>query len=95
MNMEAEMNLNAWKDFSMDAALLFILAKIDQYKGEKEFFENKYKRDFQVVEQEVHSVKGKEDFKLEEDLEDWEFAIKSLEYWEEEYIKVRNNAAVA
>jgi hypothetical protein len=93
--MEAEMNLNAWKDFSRDAALLFILAKIDQYEGEKEFFENKYKREFHEIEQKAHSVKGSEDFKLEEDLEDWEFAIKSLEYWEEEYNKVRDNAAVA
>jgi hypothetical protein len=83
------------KDFSRDAILLFILSKIDQYKGEKEFFENKYRRDFGEIEHNAHSVKGREDFKLEEDLEDWEFAIKSLEYWEKEYNKTRNDAAVA
>ncbi|MCK4763212.1 MAG: hypothetical protein KAW12_13530 [Candidatus Aminicenantes bacterium] len=82
-------------NFSKDAAFLFILARIDQYKGEKEFFDNKYKRNFYEVEQEAHAVKGKEDFQLEEDLEDWEFAIKSLEYWTKEYQKLRNNAAVA
>jgi len=80
---------------STEAVLLFILAKIDQYKGEKEFFENKYKQDFHKVEHEAHSVRGKEDFQLEENLEDWEFAIKSLEYWEKEYHRLRNNAAVA
>ena len=78
------MSRDETSDFSKDAVLLFILAKIDQYKGEKEYFENKYRRDFQEVEQEAHSVKGKEDFQLEEDLEDWEFAIKSLEYWDKE-----------
>ena len=89
------MNRSETRDFSKDAALLFILAKIDQYKGEKEFFENKYKQDFYKTEQETHAIKGKEDFQLEEDLEDWEFAIESLEYWLKEYRKIRNNAAVA
>jgi len=89
------MSRNGVLDFSKDAVLLFVLSKIDQYKGEKDFFENKYKKDFNEVEQEVHSIKGKEDFKLEEDLEDWEFAIKSLQYWEKEYHKVRDYARVA
>jgi hypothetical protein len=90
--METEMNANTLPNFTKDAALLFILAKIDQYKGEMEFFENKYKRSFHEVEEETHSVKGKEDFQAEEELEDWEFAIKSLEYWQETYSKIRTNA---
>ena len=85
MNMEVEMNRNAMKDLSKDAVFLFILSKIDQYKGEKEFFKNKYKQDFQEVEREAHSIKGREDFQLEEDLEDWET----------EYSNIKNNAAVA
>ena len=89
------MNRSEMRDFSKDAVLLFILAKIDQYKGEKEFFDNKYKQDFYELEQATHSIKGKEDFQLEEDLEDWEFAIKSLEYWTKEYKTIRNDAAVA
>jgi hypothetical protein len=93
--MEVEMNSNQMKDFSRDAVLLFVLSKIDQYRGEKEFFENKYKRTFIEVEHEAHSVKGKEDFRLEEDLEDWEFAIKSLDHWEKEYNKIKNHAAAA
>lgn len=89
------MNRDDMKGMPMEAVLLFILAKIDQYKGEREFFENKYKRDFYTVERDAHSVKGKEDFQLEENLEDWEFAIKSLEYWEKEYHRLRDNAAAA
>jgi hypothetical protein len=97
---EVNMNSNrgtmvSRENVSRESALLFILAKIDQYKGEKEFFENKYGRDFYRLEQNTHSVKGREDFKLEEDLEDWEFAINSLEYWENEYHKIKSNAAVA
>lgn len=75
------MNGEEMKSLSRDAVLLFILSKVDQYSGEKGFFENKYRREFHEVEQEAHSVRGREDFKVEEDLEDWEFAIKSLEYW--------------
>jgi hypothetical protein len=93
--MEVKMNRNDMKGMPMEAVLLFILAKIDQYKGERDFFENKYKQNFYAVEHEAHSVKGKEDFQLEENLEDWEFAIKSLEYWEKEYHRLRDNAAVA
>ena len=93
--MEAETSRDEILDFSKDAVLLFVLSKIDQYKGEKEFFKNKYKKDFNVVEQEAHSIKGREDFKLEEDLEDWEFAIESLDYWEKEYQKIRNHARAA
>ena len=89
------MNASIMTDYSKDAALLFILAKVDQYKGETESFENKYKRSFLALEQETHSVKGQEDFQVEEDLEDWEFAVKSLEYWENQYHKLRTNAAVA
>lgn len=89
------MSRNEVADFSKEAVLLFILSKIDQYKGEKEFFENKYKKDFKEIEQEAHSVKGKEDFQLEEDLDDWEFAVKSLEYWEKEYHNIRDYARVA
>lgn len=80
---------------SKESALLFILAKIDQYKGEKEFFENKYGQDFYQLEKKTHVLKGQEDFQIEEDLEDWEFSLSSLEYWEKEYHKILSNAAVA
>lgn len=89
------MNGDELFDFSKDAAYLFVLSKIDQYKGEKDYFEHKYKKYFRDVEREAHAEKGKEDFKLEEDLEDWEFALKSLEYWENQFHQLRNNVEVA
>jgi hypothetical protein len=93
--MEVRMNNQESSNFSRDADLLFVLSKIDQYKGEKEYFQNKYKKTFQEIEQEAHSVKGQENFQLEEDLEDWEFAIKSLEHWETEYRKIKNHEKAA
>ena len=89
------MNSNELSGFSKDAAYLFILSKIDQYKGEIELFEHKYKKNFQVAEREAHEEKGKEDFALEADLEDWEFALKSLEYWKNQFYQLRNNVEVA
>jgi len=74
---------------SNEAVILFILSNIDRYSGEKEFFKNKYKKEFHLVEKKAYSLKGKENFKLEEDLEDWEFAIKSLEYWKTEFLLAR------
>lgn len=79
------MNSNELSGFSKDAAYLFVLSKIDQYKGEIEFFEHKYKKDFLSVERDAHEEKGKEDFTLEADLEDWEFAVESLHYWQNQF----------
>lgn len=89
------MNSNIFSGFSKDAAYLFILSKIDQYRGEIELFEHKYRKDFRTAERVAHEVKGKEDFTLEADLEDWAFALKSLEYWQNQFHQLRNNVEVA
>ena len=89
------MNASEILDFSKDAVLLFVLAKIDQYQGEIDFFKNKYKQDFEEVETKAHSRKGHEDFGVEEDLEDWEFACKSLEWWTKKYIELKNDVDAA
>lgn len=30
----------------------------------------------------IHSEKDREDFQLEEDLEDWEFSLSALKWWQ-------------
>lgn len=60
---------------------LNILSKTEQYKAEIEFFKKKHNMRFDDFEKQVHGHKGKEDFKKEEDLEDWEFAIRALDWW--------------
>lgn len=89
------MKANEILDFSKDAVLLFVLSKIDQYQGEIDFFKNKYKQDFEELETKAHSRKGHEDFGVEEDLEDWEFANKSLEWWTKKYTELKNNVDAA
>ena len=60
---------------------LSTLSKKEQYKAEIEFFEKKYNMKFDKFEKQIHNKKGKEDFRKEEDLEDWEFAIAALKWW--------------
>jgi hypothetical protein len=66
-----------------DTSYLFALARIEQYKAECEFYENKYRTKVKKFEQSLHKKVGKEDFQKEEDLEDWEFAVAALAWWTE------------
>ncbi len=62
-----------------EAALLRLLAQREQLRMEISDFEQTYRSDFSTFEQHIHSQKNSEDFAVEEDLMDWEFALKSLE----------------
>jgi hypothetical protein len=62
-----------------EVALLRLLAQREQLRLEISDFEHRYQADFLAFEQEIHSQQNTEDFAVEEDLMDWEFALKSLE----------------
>ncbi|MEI7635676.1 MAG: hypothetical protein WCJ37_00085 [Syntrophus sp. (in: bacteria)] len=66
-----------------DWSVMIALSRIDQFRAEKESFENKYRKSFESYENDLRTVKGKEDFEKENDLEDWEFACKALIWWED------------
>ncbi len=70
--------------------LLNTLSKKEQYNAEIEFFEKKYNMKFYEFEKQIHSKKGKENFRKEEDLEDWEFAISALKWWTEKAKELKN-----
>jgi hypothetical protein len=70
--------------------LLTTLSKKEQYNAEIEFFEKKYNMKFDEFEKQIHSKKGKENFRKEEDLEDWEFAISALKWWTEKAKELKN-----
>ena len=70
-------------DALKDWSVMIALSRIDQFRAEKESFENKYKISFESYEKDLRAVKGKEDFEKENDLEDWEFACKALTWWED------------
>jgi hypothetical protein len=69
------------EDLLTDVILLNSLSKKEQYKAEIENFEHKYKMSFEEFESQLHREKGVEDFRKEEDLEDWQFAINALKWW--------------
>ena len=78
------------EDVLKDWSIMIALSRIDQFRAEQENFENKYKKSFDSYEKDLHAVKGKEDFEKENDLEDWEFACKSLSWWDDKLRTLRN-----
>jgi hypothetical protein len=48
-----------------------------KYKAEYNLFKNKYNSEFEDFKKKVESS-GKEDFEVEDDLMDWEFAANAL-----------------
>lgn len=76
--------INALKEF----VIMKILGEKEKYLIEKKKFEEKYKSDFQSIEKKNHSENNKENFEIEDDLMDWEFAIESLKNLEEELIEL-------
>lgn len=74
---------NSVETFARDWAYILSLSKLDQYRSEIEGFENKYGISLGEFYSLIHTEKGREDFKKEEDLEDWEFAVNALKWWEE------------
>ena len=74
-------------------SLLIALSKRDKYKMECQKWGNKYQMSFEEFEKNLHAHKNQEDYEKESDLDDWEFAISSLKWWQdriEELIYVSN-----
>ncbi len=81
------------KNILKEISLLIALSKKDKYKMECQKFEQKYGMNFQSFEKHLHMQKNQEDYQKESDLDDWEFALASLHWWEqriEELINVSN-----
>ena len=75
--------------FIKDSALIIALSKIEQYQAECDFFNHKHNMEVKEFEQHLHQEKGMEDFKKEEDLEDWEFTLSALKWWKEKANELR------
>ena len=69
-------------EFARDGVLVLALSRLEQYRGEIESYEKKYGMAFKEFESSVHAHKGGEDFVKEGDIEDWEFALNALQWWE-------------
>ena len=77
-------------DLVKDWSRFVALSRIEQYRAEKEVFEQKHRRALSEFENDIHAQKGIEDFAKEEDLEDWEFACKALMWWEDKLRAIQN-----
>lgn len=58
-------------------AIMMLLTRESKYRAEYNRFKDKYKSEFEEFEKKVRDS-GKEDFEVEDDLMDWEFAFFAL-----------------
>ncbi len=77
-----------------DIALFQSLFKLDQYKAECEFYKKKYGKSYLALKKEVRRKKGMEDFQLENDLEDWQFAVNAIKWWSGKIRELKSAKAV-
>lgn len=75
-----------------DWALFLALSKLEQYSAECELFEHKYGMGLEEFEQSIHGEKGEEDFKQEEDLDDWEFCLGAVKWWKSKVRELQDAA---
>jgi len=73
-----------------EISLLIVLSKRDKYQIESRKFEQKYGVDFLAFERILHSRKNHEDYQKESDLDDWEFALSSIKWWEKKIEEILN-----
>lgn len=73
-----------------DWALFVALSRVEQYRSERECFEERYGMSLEAFENEIHAEKGFEDFQQEGDMEDWAFACKALSSWEDKLKTIHN-----
>ena len=81
---------NSMESFAHEWAYIMSLSKLEQYKAEVEYFEKKYGKAFEEFDSLVHQEKGREDFKKEEDLEDWQFSLDAMKWWQEKLEGLQN-----
>ncbi|MFB6274066.1 MAG: hypothetical protein ABEL51_14345 [Salinibacter sp.] len=64
-----------------DLSLTIALAKVSTYERECRRFQRKYGRSFEELRDQVERQTGDEDFQVDDDLLDWEFASRALTHW--------------
>lgn len=70
-------------------ALLTAMSRVEQYRAECESFQKKHGRPLAEFDRATHSIKGREDFAAEDDLDDWAFAVEALKWWQSKVKELR------
>ena len=76
-----------------ETSLTVALAKVSHYERECLGFRHKYGESLAPFRERIESMVGTEDFALEDDLADWEFAEQALELWQKRAEVLRRAAA--
>ncbi|MBD3341449.1 MAG: hypothetical protein GF353_20250 [Candidatus Lokiarchaeota archaeon] len=75
-----------------EVSLLIALSKRDKYRMECQHFEKKYKMNLNDFEKHLHTNSNAEDYDKENDLDDWEFAVSSLNWWQKRIEELLNDS---
>lgn len=78
---------------ALEVSLTVALAKVSQYERECFGFRRKYSESLESFRERVQDVIGAEDFNIEDDLVDWEFAERALALWQQRVEVLRRAAA--
>ena len=81
------------EDAAWEVSLTIALAKVSHYERECEGFRHKYGESLKSFSERVKSMIGAEDFTMEDNLTDWEFAEQALEIWQKRVEILRRAAA--
>jgi hypothetical protein len=76
-----------------EVSLTVALYKVSHYERECLGFRHKYGESLESFRTRVESMVGTEDFTMEDDLADWEFAEQALELWQKRVEILRRAAA--
>jgi hypothetical protein len=76
-----------------EVSLTVALAKVSHYERECIGFRHKYGESLESFQKRVEDMTGTENFTMEDDLADWEFAERALELWRQRVEVLRRAAA--
>ena len=68
-------------DAALELSLTIALSRVSRYERECQQFRHKYGEPFDAVRSRTDRTVGAEEFHVEDDLADWEFAERSLALW--------------
>lgn len=70
--------------------LNLVSGKIYKYEVEKNFFEKKYGQFLEEFRRKIDVMENEENFEWEDDLNDWEFAVKNLKYRKQKAVELKS-----
>ncbi|MGH8058743.1 MAG: hypothetical protein ACREOH_16140 [Candidatus Entotheonellia bacterium] len=76
-----------------EVSLTVALSKVSYYERECEQFRRKYGKPLEAFRTSVEELRDSEDFAVEDDLADWEFADRALQLWQKRVEILRHAAA--